>query len=357
MQVIPVIIAGGSGTRLWPLSTVNNPKLFLKVNNKFSLLQNTLMRAMAWNLDVKNVITVLNENIYHQVQAEYQDCSNNKINLEYIIESAPRNTAPAILAATLFAQSNYSADDILVILPADHIIANEEKFSEAITKAVQIAQSDYIVTLGIEPDYPETGYGYINIDRAEKVQSGYRVNRFVEKPDLDRAQQYLQSKDYLWNAGIFCVSVRLLLRAFADKQNNMYLQMLNVMSHSKHKDHHLVLDKETFSQVDKISIDYAIVEQVQNIAVVPCQDILWSDVGSWPSLSATINKDSKGNMVHSDDNINILYDVSNTVLYSTNKNKKVVVVGLEDLIIVDTDEALLVTHKDYVHKIKEILDL
>ncbi len=357
MRVIPVIIAGGSGTRLWPLSTVNHPKLFLKVNNQYSLLQNTLMRSLKWPLHVENVLTVLSDKIFPAVQEQYNECTQQSINFEYIIETVPRNTAPAVLAAAMYTEKKYSKDDILVILPADHIIANEELFGQAIEDAIEVAKNGYIVTLGIEPDYPETGYGYINIDKNSKIDKGYKVNKFVEKPNLAKAQEYLQSKEYLWNAGIFCASVEVILNAFQQKQAQMYADMNSVMSKSKYSLNQVVLDKDSFAKVEKNSIDYAIIETMSNIAVIPCKDILWSDVGSWPSLSATIEKDTNGNKIRSDENENILHEVSNTVLYSTNKSKKIVLVGVNDLLIVDTGEALLISKKEDAQQVKEIIGI
>jgi mannose-1-phosphate guanylyltransferase/mannose-6-phosphate isomerase len=357
MRVIPVIIAGGSGTRLWPLSTVNHPKLFLKVNNKYSLLQNTLMRSLKWPLNVENVLTVLSDKIFPAVQEQYSECTNQDINFEYVIETVPRNTAPAVLAAAIYTKKKYSKDDILVILPADHIIANEELFGHSIKDAIEVAKKGYIVTLGIEPDYPETGYGYINIEKKSKIDKGYKVNKFVEKPDIFKAQEYLQSKEYLWNAGIFCASVEVILNAFQQEQTQMYEDMQTVMTKSRYSLNQVILDKDSFIKVEKNSIDYAIIEKMSNIAVIPCKDILWSDVGSWPSLSATIKEDTNENKIRSDENENILHEVSNTVLYSTNKNKKIVLVGVNDLLVVDTGDALLISKKDDAQKVKEIIGI
>lgn len=357
MRVIPVIIAGGSGTRLWPLSTVNHPKLFLKVNNQYSLLQNTLMRSLKLPVNVETVLTVLSDSIFNVVQDQYKECTKKDINFEYVVETTPRNTAPAVLAAAMYTEKKYSKDDILVILPADHIIANEELFGQAIQDAIEVAKNGYIVTLGIEPDYPETGYGYINIDKQFNIDKGYKVNKFVEKPNLAKAQEYLKSKEYLWNAGIFCASVEVILNAFEQEQQQMYKEMNLVMNQSKYLLNQVLLDKDSFAKVEKNSIDYAIIEKLSNIAVIPCKDILWSDVGSWPSLSATIEGDTSGNKIRSDDNENILHEVSNTVIYSTNKKKKIVLVGVNDLLIVDTEDALLISKKEDAQQVKEIVGI
>lgn len=204
--MIPVIISGGSGSRLWPISRQLDPKPFIKLSDGYSLLQNTFIRAANLN-DVNAILTVTNEKVHFRMQDEYQQINQKNLPCDFILEPYGRNTAPAVAAACLFVAKNYSADEIILILPADHLISNIEQFNHAVDSAVAIAKLGYIATFGINPEYPETGYGYIEADTENPIGNGYSIKRFVEKPNLARAQEYLASKNYLWNSGMFCGSV------------------------------------------------------------------------------------------------------------------------------------------------------
>lgn len=365
MKIIPVIIAGGVGSRLWPVSTITSPKIFLKVNGEYSLLQQTLLRVLKTDVKIDRVITVLNSKIYEEVKTQYELCCSDydqdNISFEYIIEPLLRNTAPAVLSAIIHVQQSCSPLDIILILPADHIIANQVEFTNAIEEAVIASQQNYIVTLGVKPEYPETGYGYINIDQNapiidENIKNVYQVHKFIEKPDLATAEVYYQSNSYLWNTGLFLANIKTWIQSFQQQQLIMYNAMQAIIANSRYENNCLWLDENNFAKLQNLSIDYGIIEHIHNIAVVVCKDLLWSDLGSWRSLANTINTDEHGNCNFFPNDDTIVHDVNDTVIYSTNK-KKIVLIGVQDLLIVDHKGCLLIANKSESDKIKDIIKI
>lgn len=351
--MIPVIISGGSGSRLWPMSRQSDPKPFLKLSDGKSLLQSTFKRASELP-NVKHLLTITNEKIHFRMQDEYQQVNENNIHCDFILEPFGRNTAPAIASACLFSKEHYGNDEILLILPADHLISDTKAFQQAVLSAIEIANLGYIATFGITPEYPETGYGYIEANKSQKISNGYKIERFVEKPDTKTAQSYLDSSNYLWNSGMFCGKTSTFLNELEKYAKNLLIDTKKCLDHSeidKIKGNKILhLDGNLFKDVDNISIDYALFEKSQQTAVVPCS-IGWSDIGSWLSIAQTLPKDKEHNAIIGE---SILHNTNNCLVYST--NRIVAGVDISNLIIVDTPDALLVADKDTSQNVKHIFE-
>lgn len=352
--MIPVIISGGAGSRLWPVSRQSDPKPFLKLSDGKSLLQNTFLRSVNLGQAISSVITVTNEKLHFRMQDEYQQVNQQNIGCDFILEPFGRNTAPAVISAALFAKQYYSEDEILLILPADHLISDMNAFSDAVKSAIEMANQGFLVTFGINPEYPETGYGYIEANKDSPVANGYAVKRFVEKPNIEVATQYVESGDYQWNSGMFCGQVKTFLAEFGTLSPNVLKQVdycLNVSEHSKLLNSKIVhLDPETFINAENISVDYALFEKTSKAAVLPCT-IGWSDIGSWLSIAQTLPQDVNGNATIGE---SILHNVSDCLVYST--DRIVAGVDIKDLVIVDTPDALLVANKNQTQDVKHIFE-
>jgi mannose-1-phosphate guanylyltransferase len=339
VSICPVIIAGGSGTRLWPLSRAAHPKQFLRLNGEDTMLQATFKRLSG--LDVQASITICNEE--HRFFVAEQLREIDKLG-PIILEPVGRNTAPAIALAALTTKD----DPLLLVLAADHVIQDEVAFREAVIRAIPLAEAGKLVTFGIVPNEPQTGYGYIK--RGIDLGEGFEVDAFVEKPSTDVALGYLSSGDYYWNSGMF------LFRA------SSYLEELNkfrpdimgpckasVIDINADLDF-LRIDRDMFESCPAESIDYAVMEKTSRAVVVP-MDAGWSDIGSWSSLWDISEKNSEGNSTHGDV---ILHNTQNS--YVRTDDKLVAVIGLADLVVVSTKDALLVAHKGSVQDVKVIAE-
>lgn len=353
-DMIPVIISGGSGSRLWPVSRQSDPKPFLKLSDGKSLLQNTFLRAVNIDQPVSSVITVTNEKLHFRMQDEYQQVNEAKTPCDFILEPFGRNTAPAVLAAALFAKEHYSDSEILLILPADHLITDMPEFSSAVKKAVEMAELGYLVTFGINPEYPETGYGYIEASNDMPVADGFKVKRFVEKPNLELATKYVESGHYQWNSGMFCGKVKTFIDEFSAHSAKLVKQVnkclldseLNTLGNSKI----VHLEAKSFIQAENISVDYALFEKTDKAAVIPCS-IGWSDIGSWLSIAQTLPKDKDGNAIIGE---SILHNTQDCLVYST--SRMIASVDIHDLVIVDTPDAVLVANKNQTQNVKHIFE-
>jgi len=347
MKFIPVIMSGGAGTRLWPVSRELHPKPFIRLSDGQSLLQKTFIRA-AELPGAEEVLTVTNRDLYFKTEDEYRSVNAGSLLTSFVLEPSGRNTAPAIAAAALHASELYGADAMLLVLSADHLIANKAAFKEAVEKAISLASQDLLVTFGIQPKTPETGYGYIEAD-------GDMVKRFVEKPSVEKANEYLASGKYLWNAGIFCFKANVVLAElarYAPEVVSSVTECLHASRESKAAGFSSVeLDVDTFKLVPDISIDYALMEKSDRVAVVAC-DIGWSDVGSWNAISELEVADERGNRVVGEA---MLYDTSGCFVQS--HGRVVGTVGVQDLIIIDTPDALLVADKARAQDVKQIVSL
>jgi len=347
MQLIPTILCGGAGSRLWPVSRELHPKPFIRLADGQSLLQKAYLRGAALP-DVTEILTVTNRDLIFKTADEYKEvlaATAPSLSNSFILEPFGRNTAPAIAAACLQIAATHGDDALLLVLAADHLIADQSAFTQAVAQAKQLAAQGKIVTFGIHPEAPETGYGYIEAD-------GNTVLRFVEKPSLKNAQEYLNSGRYLWNSGIFCFSVGLMLREMEQFCPKILATTRACMAQSRKTTGthftQIELNPDIFDQVPDDSIDYAVMEKSKNIAVVSCS-IGWSDIGSWNALGDLTTADEKGNRIEGEA---LTLDVSNCFIQS---NERIVgAVGVHNLIIIDTADAILVADRNRAQDVKQL---
>ncbi|MDD1621965.1 MAG: mannose-1-phosphate guanylyltransferase/mannose-6-phosphate isomerase [Methylococcaceae bacterium] len=341
--MIPVILSGGSGTRLWPLSRGQYPKQFLPLVSGHTMIQETVLRLNGLT-GMKAPIAVCNED--HRFMLAEQLWEIGVKPAAIILEPVGKNTAPAVALAALSAQSE---NDILLILPADHVVENRPAFHEAIAQARKLAEQDLLVTFGIVATEPETGYGYI---KAGDQQYGpaFNVAAFVEKPDLQTAQRYLESGDYFWNSGMFAFKAGCFLRELEKFNPEMLAVCREALKTAKTDLDFVRLDKTIFSTCPADSIDYAVMEKTDKAAVIPL-DAGWNDVGSWSALWDVTAKDSSGNAIKGDV---LTVDTVNSFIHSS--SKLVAVIGVKDLVVVETDDAVMVAAKDRVQDVKAIVD-
>ncbi|NWA03825.1 mannose-1-phosphate guanylyltransferase/mannose-6-phosphate isomerase [Pseudomonas gingeri] len=336
--LIPCIIAGGAGTRLWPVSREAMPKPFMRLPDGESLLQKTFRRA-AGLADVQRLLTVTNREVFFRTLDDYRLLNKSAAALDFILEPFGRNTAPAIAAAALHVARLYGEDAQLLVLPADHLIKDLEAFAKAVQKARQLAEQGWLVTFGLVPTKAETGFGYIEKGQALGNDS-FQVARFVEKPDAATAQRYLDGGLHLWNAGMFCMRADAVLRELQEHAPDVLAAMTECLTHSHSREGNqelqLELDGKTLALAPDISIDYALMERSHKVAVVPCQ-LGWSDIGSWQAVRELSPADANGNQCNGE---TVLHDVSNC--YIDSPKRLVGGVGLKDLIIIDTPDALLI---------------
>ena len=341
-MITPIIISGGSGTRLWPLSRKLQPKQFISFGNDTTLFQDTILRLPK---EAKDPIIICNED--HRFLAAEQLRKINKLSTGIILEPIGKNTAPAIALAALKLISP-SEDPILLVLPADHIIEDTNSFHEAIKIAENLAIQNKLVTFGVVPNRAETGYGYIEAEMNLKSKF-YNIKSFKEKPIQTNANKYLKSGNYLWNSGMFMFKSSIYLEELEKFAPEILHYCKNSLK-DELQDFDFIRLNEEFFKCPDLSIDYAIMEQTKSSVVVPL-DANWNDLGSWEGLMSSKLKDAKGNFVDGDV---ILENVENTYAYSS--SKLVSVAGVSDLVIVDTSDALLVTSSKYSQNIKKIVD-
>ena len=337
MSICPVIMAGGSGTRLWPLSRASHPKQFLRLNGDDTMLQATCKRLTG--LDAQSPIIICNEE--HRFFVAEQLREIDKLG-SIILEPVGRNTAPAIALAALTAEN----DPLLLILAADHVIQDEAAFRDVIMRAIPLAEAGKLVTFGIVPSEPSTGYGYIR--RGNDVGEGFEVHEFVEKPNVEVAQGYMSSGEYYWNSGMFLFRASRYLKELGKFRPDILEKCKLSVNEVKADLDFLRIDKQTFESCPSESIDYAVMEKTSNGVVVP-MDAGWSDIGSWTSLWDINKKDSEGNSTRGDV---ILHNSKNS--YIDAGNNLVTAIGVDDLIIVSTSDSLMVAHKDSVQDVKVI---
>jgi len=344
MKLIPVIMAGGSGTRLWPLSRSLFPKQFLSLTSDDSMLQETINRTASF--DGEHAIFLCNENHRFLVAEQLREVKYEGARI--LLEPAGRNTAPAIALAALDIQHEHG-DGLMMVMAADHVIENEQAFAHSVKNAISHAQDGALVTFGIVPNCPETGYGYIR--RGGELQStAYTVKQFVEKPDLETATAYLDSGEYYWNSGMFLFKASTYLKALEVFSPDI-LKACQAAYENKSEDLDFVrVGKDEFLTSPEDSIDYAVMEKTDKAVVVP-MDAGWSDVGSWSALWEVDNKCEQGNATKGDV---ILHDTKNSLVHAT--SRLVTTVGLEDTVIVETKDAVLVAAKDKVQDVKHIVN-
>ena len=336
----PVLLSGGTGTRLWPLSREAYPKQFLPLAGEDTMVQATWRRVAP--LAGAAPIVVANEE--HRFLVAEQLRQIGAPTPAIVLEPVGRNTAPAIAAAAL--QALAAGDDpLLLVLPSDHVVRNEAGFRDAVSAACAAAEAGALVTFGIVPDAPETGFGYIQAETGEGVR---RVLRFVEKPDAVTAQSYLDAGGYYWNSGMFLFRASRYLEELGKFQPGIVASVSAAFAAAKRDGDFIRLDKAAFAASPSDSIDYAVMEKTSDAKVLPV-DIGWNDVGSWSALWEVAERDGDGN-AHRGDVIAV--DSRNTYAYA---QRLVALVGLDDIVVVETDDAVLVAHKDRVQEVKQVV--
>jgi mannose-1-phosphate guanylyltransferase len=346
-MLLPVIMAGGSGSRLWPLSRDLMPKQFLNLDGKSTMLQATVRRLKG--LDTLPPLVICNEE--HRFIAAEQLRQINQLNNNIILEPAGRNTAPAIALAAM-ATLKKGVDPLLLVLAADHIIADDQEFRRIISAAQPCALQNKLVTFGIVPTAPETGYGYIQASTPLDPQSEdtiYAVKQFVEKPDLQTAQQYLANGDYYWNSGMFLFKASVYLDNLKKYRPDIFAACEEAMADIDPDLDFIRVNKDAFLNCPEDSIDYAVMEKTDSAVVIPL-DAGWSDVGSWSSLWDVSQKNDEGNS-HKGDVLS--FNSQNNYVFA--ETGLVATVGLENTIVVQTKDAVLVAAKDHVQDVKAIV--
>ena len=344
MGIVPTILCGGAGSRLWPVSREMHPKPFIRLGDGQSLLQKAFLRGAALP-DVQEILTVTNCELFFKTKDEYLEVNSTGLATSFILEPFGRNTAAAIASAALYVAKTHGPATIMLVLAADHLISDQNAFANAVSNAVLLAQQEKLVTFGIKPDTPETGYGYIETE-------GNEVLRFVEKPNLEKARTYLETGRFLWNSGMFCFQVQTMLNALQEHCPEILATTITCLDASCQVEgtnfSQIELDRTSFALVPDDSIDYAVMEKSRQVAVVPC-NIGWSDIGSWKALCELGEPDENGNHIEGQA---FLHDVHNSYIQS---HKRVVgAVGINNLVIVDTPDALLVAEKDRAQDVKHL---
>lgn len=339
-------MAGGKGERFWPLSTEEKPKQFLNLLGEDTMIQMTVKR-LGRLIPIERIFVVTAERYVKLVKEQLPNLPERNI----IVEPVGKNTAPCI-ALSAFTVEKYYGDATLVVVPSDHLIKDVERFIRTIGAAASFVESkeDAIVTLGIKPDRPETGYGYIKYNNLEEKIDGLGVNsveRFVEKPNLETAQKYLNEGNYLWNSGMFIWKVSTIKKHTQTYLPDTY-EVIDEIAASVDMDDFEDVLRQKYSEVESISVDYGIMEKAENIYVIP-SDFGWDDVGSWSSVERYSEKDEDNNV--SIGHVKYIESRNNLVI---GNGKKVAVVGLEDIFIIDTDDVILIGKKDLLNDIKNI---
>lgn len=360
----PVILSGGAGSRLWPVSRKLHPKPFMRLPDGQTLMGKTFQRACQLQ-GVRALLTVTNRELYFRTRDELdqikQGASGQQSpNQHFLLEPCGRNTAPALATAALYLRQQHQQhqpaaepEPCMLVMPADHLILDFSAFQNAVNTAVELAVAGQLVTFGIRPTHPETGFGYIQSGK------GHQVKRFVEKPDQNTAQNYLESGDYYWNAGIFCFTPSTLIRELQTHAPELLAQAEHTLSTAQQLQslaangaqvHQVELAEKDFSQLQDISIDYALLEKSQQVAVVPC-DLGWSDIGSWSAYSELLPADNNGNRLIGDV---VALNTHNCFIQSP--GNLTATLGLQDLIIINTGDAVLVAHQNQAQEVRQVVN-
>lgn len=343
---VPVILSGGAGSRLWPVSREALPKPFIKLADGESLLAKTLKRALACG-KADGVLTVTNRDYFFLTRDEYGKPASTA-QLDFLLEPISRNTAPAICAAALDIGRRHGKDAVMLVLPADHLIRDEKAFASAVGNARTLASQGWLVTFGIAPSRPETGFGYI--EAGESLgESANKVNRFVEKPDRRAADEMFRSGRYSWNSGMFCFTAGTVIDAFRKHEPDVLRRVEAAIAATDYAKYPPVIAEAEFAGAPDISFDYAVMEKAERRAVVRGK-FDWNDIGSWTALADLTSPDEAGNRINGEA---VLIDTKHCFIQSG--HRIVAAVGLEGLLIVDTPDALLVAERGRAQDVKTVV--
>ncbi len=343
-RIIPTILCGGAGARLWPVSREQHPKPFIQLSDGQSLLYKTFLRASLLPT-VNEILTVTNRELLFKTEDEFRKANRPDLNQIFILEPSGRNTAGAIALAALQIIASYEANTLMLVLPADHLVSDQKAFAQAVEQAVELALQNRLVALGIKPEHPEPGYGYIETENGQ-------VRRFIEKPTLEKAMEFFHSGQFLWNSGIFCFTADTLIGEMEKHCPEILFATKTCLEQArlatgKHFSH-IELDEQSFALVPENSIDYALMEKSEQVAVVP-SNMAWSDIGSWGAIDNLNKSDNFGNRIEGEV---LLNDVTNC--YIRSHERLVGAIGVKDLFIIDTPDALLVADKSRAQDVKRL---
>ncbi|MCK5658798.1 MAG: mannose-1-phosphate guanylyltransferase/mannose-6-phosphate isomerase [Alphaproteobacteria bacterium] len=335
--VIPVILCGGSGTRLWPASREHHPKQFLPLIDDHSLLQNTMQRALQVSgCKSENIVTVTHSSLADQVKEQLSAIDPNTTQ-HILCEPSARNTSAAIAYAATYINRIFSKDTLMWVLPSDHHIGNEDELTAAFQHALRAGEEGYLVTFGIRPTRPETGYGYIRLGNSFSDGVIHHADAFVEKPNSATASSYIAAGNYMWNSGMFLFSAKTLLEEYKthalDILEKVYLAMDNSVNP-------LEAEKDHYATIPKVPFDKTIMEKSSRVAIVPC-DPAWSDIGSWESLWEIGKKDTDKNVIEGNA---VCQNTRNCLIHA--QKKIVACAGIENLVIIDTVDAILIANRN-----------
>jgi len=353
IPIVPVILSGGAGTRLWPLSREQAPKPFMPLPDGETLLGKTARRAMAIP-GSRGLITVTNRDYYFHTKDVYATLGDREPHdAAYLLEPFGRNTAPAVALAALLVRARYGEDAVMLVLAADHLIRDEASFATAVTRAAELARTGNLVTFGITPTLPETGFGYIECGAAIGERA-FAAAKFVEKPPLTTAREYLAAGNYVWNAGMFAFTPRAIIAAFERHAPAVAAAARTVWQplSARGGDMMLEIDAASFAAAPDVSLDYAVMEKAaaEGMVAVVRGQFDWSDVGSWQAISELSDADSFGNRGSGQ---RVAIDTRGTFIHS--EDRIVATIGVENLVIVDTADAVLVAHRDHLQRVKEVV--
>jgi len=349
MPLTPVILSGGAGTRLWPVSRRAHPKPFMKLADGESLAEKTFRRAMSV-AGTSPILTVTSRDYYFYTRDLYNQMVGEEHEHPFLLEPVGRNTAPAIALAAMYLEHKSGADANLLILPADHLVRDEGKFREAVDEAAVLADRGYLVAFGVNPTHAETGYGYIRKGKPIENSGGFEIAAFVEKPDLKTAKDYFESAQYDWNSGMFCFQAGVFLTALKTLAPEVYEVARACWEGFDLQRQPLEIPMGLFSRSPKISVDYAVMEKAENRAVV-AGAFGWSDIGTWKAVSELHDSDESGNRVMGKA---VMIDSRNCFVQG--EKRLVAAVGVENLVIVDTGDAVLVSDRDRAQDVKQVVD-
>ncbi len=346
--LIPVILSGGAGTRLWPVSRRAHPKPFMELVDGETLAEKTFIRAKAVTGNAP-VITVTSRDYYFYTRDLYAGIKNKTGDEHFLLEPMGRNTAPAIALAAMCVRDKVHENASMLVMPADHLIADLRNFEASVKEAHQLSNEGFLVTFGIHPTHAETGYGYIRQGEALTMNGGYRVAEFVEKPNEATAIQYLESGDYHWNSGMFCFQAHTFLESLKRYAPDVYKAAIRVWEATDKSRSPMEFPAELFSECPSISVDYAVMERADNTAVV-ASNFGWSDIGSWKAISELYESDEAGNRIKGKAIL-----VGSTDCFVQGGDRIIAAVGVNNLIIVDTGDAVLVSDRHQAQDVKEVV--